>query len=234
MTRSRDRRNRYVGRWKEPECRTIDLRFNLGTLRRVLGWGQEPAEAPFTHQEIADWCRRFFLKFLDNDVPAALEPALGVAQDVDAQWELFLANTYSLEELQQLDFSAVRLPTEWFADWLARLDRQPPVPVNFDLVLDALREIAYPEERERLWLSTGDPEVSSPDECRCRLFDDSALGLALEKGVVVSPEIDARLERLGHILRRIESRRPVEEVLSDPKLQEAQAIARELIPLLLY
>ena len=31
-------------------------------------------------------------------------------------------DTFSLTELQSLDFSRVRLPHEWFADWLAKLE----------------------------------------------------------------------------------------------------------------
>jgi hypothetical protein len=30
-----------------------------------------------------------------------------VIEDISAQWDLYLSNTYSLEELQQLDFSKV-------------------------------------------------------------------------------------------------------------------------------
>ena len=42
--------------------------------------------------------------------------------DVDAQWDLFLANTYTFDELRILDYNSVRLPKEWFVDWLRSID----------------------------------------------------------------------------------------------------------------
>lgn len=45
----------------------------------------------------------------------------GILEDISAQWDLFLANTFSLKELQQLDFSKVKLPIEWFEGWLKEL-----------------------------------------------------------------------------------------------------------------
>jgi hypothetical protein len=37
------------------------------------------------------------------------------------KWDLYLANTYSLEQLRELDLDRVRLPLEWFPEWLAQL-----------------------------------------------------------------------------------------------------------------
>ncbi len=59
--------------------------------------------------------------FQEGDVPAQIEAAADVAQEVEMQWDMYLANTYTLQQLQRLDFSQVRLPAEWFADWVARL-----------------------------------------------------------------------------------------------------------------
>jgi hypothetical protein len=42
------------------------------------------------------------------------------------QWDMYLANTYTLPELQHLDFSRVCLPQEWFADCSARLNQLAP------------------------------------------------------------------------------------------------------------
>jgi len=47
-----------------------------------------------------------------------LDKAVSVAADVDCQWDILLVNTYKIEALQILDFSSVRLPVEWFTDWL--------------------------------------------------------------------------------------------------------------------
>jgi hypothetical protein len=57
---------------------------------------------------------------MDVDAPPPIERLLPLLADVDAQWDLFLANTYSLEELRIQSFEGVRLPTEWFEEWLSK------------------------------------------------------------------------------------------------------------------
>ena len=47
--------------------------------------------------------------------------AIDVAGDVEVQWDLYLANTYTLSELQALDFSRVELPRVWFTEWTNKL-----------------------------------------------------------------------------------------------------------------
>jgi hypothetical protein len=37
---------------------------------------------------------------------------------VETQWDLFLANTYSIEEIRAGSFEQVRMPVEWFDEWL--------------------------------------------------------------------------------------------------------------------
>lgn len=114
--------NNYVGSWTESQCLLIPLPFTPQSLRQILGWGAQPeAAAPHTHQEIAHWCDRMHMQFLDTDEAPEMEAAIRIAADVDCQWHLFLANSYTLDQLQQLDFSTVRLPTEWFLDWQRQL-----------------------------------------------------------------------------------------------------------------
>ena len=114
--------NRYVGTWTEPACELIDLPWSKESLRTVLSWGATPASAPHTHQEIAHWCDRLTIAHLDTDDPPDMEAAVRVAADVDCQWDIYLANTYSLEELKKLDFRHVQLPLEWFHEWIRQLD----------------------------------------------------------------------------------------------------------------
>lgn len=66
------------------------------------------------------------MQFLGSCESPAMEAVVDIAADVDCQWMLFLANSYTLEQLQQLDFSSVRLPTEWFLDWQKQLSTLSP------------------------------------------------------------------------------------------------------------
>ena len=66
----------------------------------------------------------------DARVPAEMKAAATLAQELEMQWDMHLANTHTLQELQHLDFAQVRLPTEWFADWLTRLDELVPPTVS--------------------------------------------------------------------------------------------------------
>lgn len=102
--------------------RKITLPFNAESLRLVLVWGTAAATSDFSHQDIAHWCDRFHMAMFDIDTTRALDIATGIAADVDAQWDLFLSNTYDLEQLKKLDFNRVSLPADWFQDWLAQLE----------------------------------------------------------------------------------------------------------------
>ena len=99
-----------------------------------------------------------------------------------------------------------------------------------ELVENALRELADEQQQRRLWTATEGPEVSSFDECLSRLWDDSGLGVALEKaGKVFDDEIDDHLRRLDCTLRGVDSMRPVDLLLVDPRLVEARELARHLL-----
>jgi hypothetical protein len=88
-------------------------------------------------------------------------------------------------------------------------------------VVEALRELADPAERSRLWLSSGG-EASSIVECTCRLFDDSGLGDALDRGEpVFSERIDRELQLLRKVLASIDVGRDPTELLADPSVSEA-------------
>ncbi|GHU14950.1 hypothetical protein AGMMS50225_27800 [Betaproteobacteria bacterium] len=45
---------------------------------------------------------------------------LPILTDVETQWDLYLANTYQIEELRSRSFEDERLPVEWFQDWLSK------------------------------------------------------------------------------------------------------------------
>jgi hypothetical protein len=41
--------------------------------------------------------------------------------DIDAQWELYLDNTYTVDELKTMDFLEVKMPQEWLIKWMNEL-----------------------------------------------------------------------------------------------------------------
>ena len=114
-------RNKYRGSWTETAPKDINLPFTVKSMETVLTWGANPNQSPYTHQDIAHWCDRFHITMFDIDTDSAMDIATGIALDVDAQWDMFLANSYNLEELKNLVFSAIRMPVEWFDDWLKQL-----------------------------------------------------------------------------------------------------------------
>ena len=87
----------------------------------MLRWAATPDQSPFTHRQIAEWCDRFWFAYVEMDAPPEIDALLPVLADVDCQWDLYLVNTYSLEQLQELDLDQVRLPVEWFNEWAQRL-----------------------------------------------------------------------------------------------------------------
>ena len=99
-------------------------------------------------------------------------------------------------------------------------------------VLDALDELADERQQRQLWFSTGagGADVSSLVECRCRLFDDSNLGMALDRDQVVFDEpIDRELRSLRAALRRIDDARPPDEIVDDPALKDVRTRAADVL-----
>ncbi len=132
---SKRNRTRLIGAYSEPPAPSISLPFTLANLRALLAEGERP-DARYTHQQIKAWADGFWwtqfepVVSLGADVPPEIEKAAELAQEIEMQWDMHLANTYTLLELQRVDFSHVRLPTKWFADWLARLHQLAPPTVS--------------------------------------------------------------------------------------------------------
>jgi hypothetical protein len=103
------------------------------------------------------------------------------------------------------------------------------VRVIHETVLDALRELADQGEQTRLWSATTGPEVSSFDECVCRLFDDNGLTDELQRGIVYAPDVDQDLRLLGQLVKRIDSRRSPASILNDPALGQVRSSAGSLL-----
>ncbi len=121
--RKKDRTSRFVGSWQESLFDKTELPFTVENLKFLLTEGEKP-KSTYTHQQIADWCIRFWLEFdeLRENENDLLYQAIEIALDVDAQWDLYLTNEFTFNELSEMDFSKVELPTEWFSQWLKELE----------------------------------------------------------------------------------------------------------------
>lgn len=98
-----------------------EMPFTRNSVIQMLSWGASPNLSPYSHKQIAEWCDRFWCQYLDVDAEPEIERLLPVLTDVETQWELYLANTYTLAELRSKDFEAEQMPTEWFNNWLRQL-----------------------------------------------------------------------------------------------------------------
>ncbi|MBV7505012.1 hypothetical protein KW850_07045 [Bacillus sp. sid0103] len=101
----------------------IDLQYSyeslLGLLSKIL-----LNKNDFSHYEFALWCDNFTMIFDENELSPMDENAYIVARDIECQWDLFLINSYPLEELQNLDLSKVTLPQDCYIQWLKRLNER--------------------------------------------------------------------------------------------------------------
>jgi hypothetical protein len=117
----RSGRNRYVGSWTEPPADPISMPFTSTNLRALLEIGRDVETPKYTHQQIARWCDLFVFHFFDDPAVRDRTIELEVAEDVSAQWDLTIANTFTLEERRKLNYAEFRLPLNWFADWIEQL-----------------------------------------------------------------------------------------------------------------
>ena len=118
-------RNQYLGSYDTRPAHPIDLPFTVENLRALLDAGARGSGDP-THQQIADWADRYVTDLFISDRPetagvSADDPDIDVAMDIAVQWDLLLLNTYSLSELQAMDFAEEAMPTSWFEKWSVRL-----------------------------------------------------------------------------------------------------------------
>lgn len=74
-----------------------------------------------SHKDLVDWCSNF-LQEASQDISISVnrplnKKAIMVALDIENQWELYLSNTYTLEELQTLEQKDVKMPIQWLQEW---------------------------------------------------------------------------------------------------------------------
>jgi hypothetical protein len=98
-----------------------DTPFTREAAIQMLSWGANPETSPYSHKQISEWCDRFWCQYLEVDAEPEIERLLPILAEVETQWDLYLANTHSLEELQTRDFESEQMPKEWFHGWLQQL-----------------------------------------------------------------------------------------------------------------
>lgn len=115
-------KDKYVGKWIETEAKKLDVLFTRENLDMLLRKIITKEGLTFSHQDFVNWCEDFYWDkekkeehFNADDIESV--QLSKILNDISAQWELYLVNTYSLEELQNLNFSEVGLPTEWYTNW---------------------------------------------------------------------------------------------------------------------
>lgn len=99
----------------------IELEFTKENAINLLHFGQNPDKSPYSHKQIAEWCERFWNKYCDIDASEEIEAIMPILADVETQWDLYLANTFTLIELQTMNFENVNLPISWFSDWMNQI-----------------------------------------------------------------------------------------------------------------
>jgi hypothetical protein len=115
----------FQGSRSEPDCIPLDLPLTLATLRGLLEHGLDPG-SHYSHQQIAEWSHRFWKDCqqasLTSPTPPEVQRAAEIAAEIEAHWERFIFDNYTLSALQYLDLSTVRLPDAQMQAWLERLD----------------------------------------------------------------------------------------------------------------
>lgn len=102
--------------------------------------------------------------------------------------------------------------------------------LGHELVRDGLIELADETYQRRVWTAGQGPEVGSLTEAVSRLFDDSALGDALDAGrEVYGAHVDGMLRELAALLEGIDDQRRPEEILQDPRLDQVRRRAASIL-----
>jgi len=116
-------KNKYLGKLKENDFVPIKAEFTVDNLLNIIN-EMVSKTSQYSDQQFAHWAESFSTKHIAvNSIERnhKLAKAVEIAEDIYMQWELYLVNKYSLQELQQLDLSKVKLPNEWYKKWQLKL-----------------------------------------------------------------------------------------------------------------
>lgn len=115
-------RNQYDGSWQPADPHPILLPYTPDTLASLLD-GVITGGIPYSHYAIADWCSRFLSQLLYQESDELFLPVQAIVEDISVQWDLYLLNTYTTEQLAALDLDSIALPVVWFTDWQTQLNQ---------------------------------------------------------------------------------------------------------------
>ena len=106
------------GGLQETGAKEIPLDFNKENLKLILD-RLISNDTTYSHQDFSTWASKFHTHCIDSfdkgkPVDDNLEELLN---DIDAQWSLFLFNSYKVEQLLKLDLSTVKLPSDLLIKW---------------------------------------------------------------------------------------------------------------------
>ena len=116
--------------------------------------------------------------------------------------------------------------------WRSARSSNKPARVLHDRVRECLGEFARIEEQRRTWLRTGadGSETSSFVDCHCGLFEDSGLGLALDRGECPFPRpVMEKLRKLDQLLKSIDWEQDEEAIISSPGMVSVRSLASEIL-----
>ncbi|MCJ8312916.1 MAG: hypothetical protein HRU38_11935 [Saccharospirillaceae bacterium] len=102
----------------------ISKPYIADSLMEILAQGLLGSMSRYTHFQIIEWCVRF--RENQEELNAFY---IQLSDDVIVQWELFIASSYTLEQMRSFSLSDIVLPKPYFEQWLNELiefqDNQP-------------------------------------------------------------------------------------------------------------
>ena len=109
------------GGLQETGAKDIPLDFSHDNLLRLLN-ELIIDKCNYTHQDFANWARKyhmFCITQLDNGND--LGQIEDILRDIDMQWDASLFNTYSTDQLLNLDLSTIKFPVDLLNNWLTQV-----------------------------------------------------------------------------------------------------------------
>ncbi|PWF24921.1 hypothetical protein [Corticimicrobacter populi] len=115
-------RNLLSATWDPPGAVQIALAFTPASLAVLLEAAIRD-DGQYSHYAIATWCDQYLQGLLHDETDDLLLPVQKIVEDISVQWDLYLLNTYTVDQLSGMALADVRLPEGWFSDWLCQLAR---------------------------------------------------------------------------------------------------------------